>query len=162
MVNRVFKAEWIHLILSRIILPKEITLIETTARDLTFSHELRLKGKFDMSSFDKEEKVTHHFTHIYDITEQEMISQNERKLTFHFQILIEPEVAEINFDGSFVLESSEQGKIDGLLEKNPRFLVDYLKDFILKHSYYHAEEIATSEGIPFPQANVILQSLGIR
>jgi hypothetical protein len=142
-------------------LTKATIKLETTAKDLTFSHELLLKGKFDMGTFDKEEKVTHYFTHIYDITEQEMISENERKLTFHFQILIEPEVAEINFDGSFVLESSEQDKIDGLLEKNPRFLIDYLKDFILKQSYYHAEEIATSEGVPFPQANVILQSLGI-
>jgi len=142
-------------------LKKETTEFETIVKDLIFSHELLLKGKFDIGTFDKEEKITHYFTHIYDITEQELISENERRITFHFQLIIEPEVAEINFDGSFILESLDQGKIDELLLKNPRFLIEYLKDFILKQSYYHSEKIATSEGVPFPQTNVILQSLGI-
>lgn len=136
--------------------------LETTVKELSFHNDLFLQGTFDLSAFEKDEKFTHNFIHILDITEQELISETERKIKFHFQLAIEPEVGEINFDGEFILESASQDKIDELQEKNPHFLRDYLSNFILTYSYYHAEDMATKENIPFPPTDVILQGLGIK
>ena len=134
---------------------------ETVTRDLSFSNEMIQKGSFNNVAFEKEEKITHEFIHSFDILSDNLLNKIERKVCFHFKLKIEPNVAIIDFDGEFILESEQQRKIDKLIKKRADFIKNYLNNFILKYSYYHTEKIANLNAIPFTQADLILKSLGI-
>lgn len=134
---------------------------ETVTRDLSFSNEMIQKGSFNNVAFEKEEEITHDFIHSLDILSDNLLNKIERKVCFHFKLKIEPNVAVIDFDGDLILESEQQRKIDKLIKKRADFLKNFLNNFILKNSYYHAEKIANLNAIPFPQADLILKSLGI-
>ncbi len=134
---------------------------ETVTRDLNFSNEMIQKGSFNNVAFEKEKKITHEFIHSFDILSDNLLNKIERKVCFQFKLKIEPNVGIIDFDGKLILESEQQRKIDKLIKKRADFIKNYLNNFILKYSYYHAEKIANLNAIPFTQADLILKSLGI-
>ena len=63
-------------------------------RDFRFSDEVLLRGTFKPTK--NLTKVQ--FQHFIDILGYLLISPNERKIKFHFRLVMRPDIGEINFD----------------------------------------------------------------
>lgn len=126
-------------------------------RDFRFFDEVLLRGTFKPTK--NLTKVQ--FQHFIDILGYHLITPNERKVKFHFRLVMRPDIGEINFDGECILESPEQNKIEFLIHNAPQPLRKVVDAFILKNSYYHAEEFTKQENFTFPSAKEILKRFGI-
>ncbi|KKN57644.1 hypothetical protein LCGC14_0560160 [marine sediment metagenome] len=127
-------------------------------RDFKFSDEFILKGTFKL----KQEWTKVQFQHFIDILGYRLISPNERKVKFHFRLVMRPDMGEISFEGECILESPEQNKISFIIQNTPQSLRKFLDNFILRNCYYHTEKFAKQEKIYFPPAKEILKRLGIK
>ncbi|KKM87099.1 hypothetical protein LCGC14_1272360 [marine sediment metagenome] len=134
--------------------------IEFDARfkDLKFSDNFLLKGTFAPTK--GWTKVQ--FQHSIELLSYKLINPNERKIIFHFRLVMRPDLGEISFDGEFILESPEQNKIEFLIHNAFPPLRKLIDIFILKYSYSHAESLAKRENIFFPPAKEILKRFGIK
>lgn len=126
-------------------------------KDFKFSDEVLLKGTFRPSS----ELLKFQFQHFIDILSYKLINARERKIKFHFRLVMRPDVGEFNFDGECVLESPQQNKINYAIKAIPKPLRIFIDNFILKYSYYHAETFAKQENFFFPPAQVLLRRFKI-
>ncbi len=126
-------------------------------KDFKFSDEFLLRGTFRPTR----DLTKIQFQHFIDILGYHLISPYERKIKFHFRLVMRPDVGEINFDGECILESPEQNKIEFLIQNAPQPLRKIVDTFILKNSYYHAEKFAKQEKFLFPPAKEILKKFGI-
>ncbi len=126
-------------------------------RDFKFSDEFLLRGTFKSTL--NWTKIQ--FQHFIDILGYRLISPNERKIKFHFRLVMRSDLGEINFDGECILESLEQNKVEFLMQNAPQPVRKIVDTFILKNSYYHAEKFAKQENFLFPPAKVILKRFGI-
>ena len=126
-------------------------------KDFKFSDEFLLRGTFKTTL--NWTKIQ--FQHFIDILGYHLISPNERKIKFHFRLVMRPDIGEINFDGECILESPEQNKIEFLIQNAPQPLRKIVDTFILKNSYYHAEKFAKQEKLQFPSAKEILKKFRI-
>lgn len=126
-------------------------------RVFKFSDEVLLRGTFKTTP--KWTKVQ--FQHFIDNLGFNLISQNERKIKFHFKLVMRPDIGEINFDGECILESLEQNKIEFLIQNAPQPLRKLVDTFILKNSYYHTEKFAKQQNFIFPSAKEILRGFKI-
>lgn len=86
-----------------------------------------------------------------------LINTRERKIRFHFRLVMRPDIGEFNFDGECELESPQQNKINFVIKTIPKPLRIFIDNFILKYSYYHAEKFAKQENFPFPPAQELLK-----
>ena len=126
-------------------------------KNFTFNDEVLMKGTFKPTS----EPIKVQFQHYIDILSYKLINVRERKIRFHFRLIMRPDMGEINFDGECILESPQQNKINFVIKTIPKPLRTFMDTFILKNSYYHAEKFAKQENFPFPSAQGILRGLGI-
>jgi len=122
-----------------------------------FSDEVLLRGTFRPSP--RFTKVQ--FQHFIDLLSYNLINIRERKIKFHFRLVMRPDIGEFNFDGEFVLESPQQDKLNFVINAIPKPLRKILDTFILKNSYYHAERFAKQENFPFPPVRDLLRQFGI-
>lgn len=126
-------------------------------KDFKFSDEVLLRGTFGQpSGFTKVQ-----FQHFIDLLSYNLINTRERKIKFHFRLVMRPDIGEINFDGECVLVSPQQNKINFVIKAIPKPLRIFIDNFILKYSYYHAEKFAKQENFPFPPAQELLKRFGI-
>ena len=126
-------------------------------KDFTFSDEVLLRGTFKVTP--TWTKVQ--FQHFIDILGYNLINPTERKIKFHFRLIMRPDIGEINFDGEFILESPEQNKIEFLIQNAPQPFRKLVDRWILKNSYYHAEKFAKRENFLFPSAKEMLKRFKI-
>lgn len=127
-------------------------------RDFKFYGDTFEKGSFRPTPIPAKIR----FTHYINILGFGLINKTERKIKFHFKLEMNPDIGLINFEGECILESPQQHRIDFVIKNIPKPLRKFIDTFILKYSYYHAEEIAKLERIPFPPATFLLQGLGIK
>ena len=127
-------------------------------KNFTFNDEVLMRGSFKPTS----EFVKAQFQHYIDILSYNLINIRERKIRFHFRLIMRPDIGEINFNGECLLESPQQNKINFVIKTIPKPLRMFMDKFILKNSYYHAEKFARQEGFSFPPAQGILRGLGIK
>lgn len=88
---------------------------------------------------------------------EQKISLTERKITFDFLLEMRPDLGEISFKGECIFESPQQDKIDFLLAKIPKSVVNNLiivKE-ITKNCFANASRIAKRNGLPFPPPNIL-------
>lgn len=97
----------------------------------------------------------------YNVLSYNLINTRERKIRFHFRLVMRPDIGEINFDGEFKLESPQQNKLNFVINAIPKPLRKILDTFILKNSYYHAQRFAKRENFPFPAVRELLRKFGI-
>lgn len=92
------------------------------------------------------------------IKEHSLISPSERELKFYFKFTINSYYS-INFEGDVILESSQQGEIDKLLESNPAALECLSYDHILHASLANVRKIAVKNRvmIPVPRPPMVIQ-----
>ncbi len=76
------------------------------------------------------------------INEHSLISDSERELKFHFKFSL-PSAYTISFDGDVILETSEQAKIDHMIELNPCALECIAYENILSHCLNNIRRIAS-------------------
>ena len=126
-------------------------------RDFKFSDEFLLRGTYKP----KVNWTKIQFQHFIDILGYHLISPNERKIRFHFRLVMRPDLGEINFDGECILESPELYKIEFLIKNKPQPIRKIIDTFILKNSYYNAEKFTKKENFLFPSAKEILKRFGI-
>ena len=127
-------------------------------KNFKFSDDVLLKGTFKPTSgFSKIQ-----FQHFIDILSYNLINTRERKIKFHFRLVMRPDIGEINFDGECILESPQQNKINFAIKTIPKPLRIFIDTFILKNSYYHAEKFAKQENFPFPPTQELLKRFGIK
>ncbi|TET00484.1 MAG: hypothetical protein E3J90_03940 [Promethearchaeota archaeon] len=127
-------------------------------KNFTFDDEVLMKGTFKPTSgFTKVQ-----FQHYIDILSYKLINIRERKVRFHFRLIMRPDIGEINFNGECILESPQQNKINFVIKTIPKPLRLFMDNFIVKYSYFHAEVFAKQENFPFPPAQGILRGLGIK
>ena len=125
-------------------------------KDFKFSDEVLMRGTFKPPT----EFIKIQFQHYIDILSNKLINIRERKINFHFRLIMRPDLGEINFDGECILESPQQNKIHSVINTKPfRSVMD---KFFLKNSYYHAEKFAKQEAFSFPPAQQILRGFGIK
>ena len=127
-------------------------------KDFKFYDEFLLRGTFKPTR----NLTKLQFQHFIDILSYHLISPNERKIKFHFRLVMRPDIGEINFDGECILESPEQNKIEFLMQNAPQSVRKIVDNFLLKYSYYHAEKFAKQENFLFPPAKEILKRFGIK
>lgn len=127
-------------------------------KDFKFSDEVLLRGTFKappgLSKLN--------FEHFIDILSHDLINSKERKIRFHFRLVMRPDIGEINFDGECILESPQQNKIHFVINTFPNQLRSFIEKFILKSSYYYAEEFMKQEEFLFPPARILLKRFGIK
>ena len=122
-------------------------------KDFKFSDEVLMKGTFKPKS-----KLTKlEFQHNIEILSSDLINVRERKVRFHFRLVMRPDVGEMNFDGECILESPQQNKIHFVINSIPKGLLIFMEKIILKESYYHAEKFAKQENFQFPPVQLILK-----
>ena len=126
-------------------------------KDFRFSDEVLMRGTFKPTP----EFTKVQFQHYVDILSYDLINIRERKIKFHFRLIMRPDIGEINFDGECLLESPQQNKINFVIKTIPKSLRSFMDKFIVKNSYFHAEKFAQQEGFPFPPAQGILREYGI-
>ena len=120
-----------------------------------FSDEFLLRGTFKSGL--KWTKIKFH--HSINIVYFHRINTSERKIKFHFKLVMRPDVGEMSFDGECLLVSPEQNKIEFIMKNAPRVLGRLVDMFILKNSYLHAEIFAKQENFLFPPAKELLKRL---
>ena len=122
-------------------------------RDFKFSDEVLIRG----TNKPIEGIVKIQFKHIITILSYDLINVRERKIRFRFRLIMRPDIGKINFDGECILESPQQDKVHFVF----KMMRSFVDNFILKSSYYHAEEFMKKEHYPFPPAQAILRSFNI-
>jgi len=132
---------------------KTVNKFDIKFKDFRFSDEVLMKGTFKLTS----EFTKVQFQHYINILNNNLINIRERKIRFHFRLIMRPDIGEINFDGECILESLQQNKIHSVIStKSFRSIMD---KFLLKNSCNHAEKFAKQENFPFPNPYQILRGL---
>lgn len=122
-------------------------------KDFKFTDDFLLKGTFKTTPI----LTKVQFQHIINNLNYKLISSTERKLSFHFRLIMRPDLGEINFDGECIIESPEQNKIAFMIQNAPQPFRKLVDKWILKNCFYHAEEFAKKENFPFPPAEFLLK-----
>ena len=126
-------------------------------KNFIFDDEVLMKGTFKLTPA----PIKVQFQHFIDIKSYNLLNTRERKIKFHFRLIMRPDMGEINFDGECILESPHQNKIEFVIKTIPKSLRSIIDNFILKYSYYHAEVFAQQQNFPFPPAQGLLRNFGI-
>ena len=127
-------------------------------RNFKFYGDISKKGTFKPTLIPTKIR----FVHYINILSLNSINKTERKIKFHFRLVMNPNVGEISFDGECILESTQQDRVDFVIKNIPSPLRKFIDNHIIKYSYYNTEKIARLEHIPFPPTEFLLQGLGIK
>ena len=128
-------------------------------KDFKFSNEFLVKGKHKVSQNWQKVRFDHSLK--WDIP-KDLISKDEKRITFHFKLEMKPDIGEMMFDGECILESPEQRKVSFIQQNAPQILNKFVENFLLKYSYINAENFAKEQHLPFPPAQFILKKFGIK
>ncbi len=138
------------------------TNINYRLKSILFKGEEFLKGQYkdDLISWEKI-KFVHDLK--FDISPQ-LISKDERKITFSFRLKTEPGVCIISFNGQAILDSPNQGQLQNILQLPlPSQLAQILRLNISKKLLFSSckksQEIASREGILFPSEQELFSQL---
>lgn len=79
-----------------------------------------------------------------------IISYTDGLVTFHYKLVMEPNVGEIIFDGNYTIYNPEKQKLAFVLQNAPKAIFPIIKHMTYNQSIIHAEKIANKYGIYFP------------
>jgi tetratricopeptide (TPR) repeat protein len=127
-----------------------VPAVNFTVKNFQFS-DSSIKGTFTQKDTSTKGNVHAQL----DILNYTMISENERKIRFHFKLETEPYIGAISFEGDFVLVSSDQLKINKLIQKDPNFLRKLTDKTILKQCFSHVEKVIGKKGPSFSLERII-------
>lgn len=71
-------------------------------------------------------------------------------VSFQYKLIMEPKIAEIDFDGKYTIYNPEKQKLAFVLQNAPKVIFSIIKHMTYNQSLKYAEKIANRYGIYFP------------
>ena len=94
----------------------------------------------------KIENLTGHIENL----ECKIINYSYGLVTFHYKLVMEPNIGKIVFDGNYTIYNPEKQKLALVLQNAPKAIESILKHMTYNQSIIHAEKIANDYRIYFP------------
>jgi len=94
----------------------------------------------------KIENLTGHIENL----ECKIMNFTDGLVTFHYKLIIEPNIGEIIFDGRYTIYNPEKQKLAFVMQNAPKTIIPMIKHMTYNHSFKYAEQIANNNGISFP------------
>ena len=82
--------------------------------------------------------------------ECKIMNYTDGLVSFHYKLVMEPNIGEIIFDGNYTIYNPEKQKLAFVIQNAPNTIFPIIKHITYNQSLKHAEKIANEYGIYFP------------